>query len=117
MNRVAAKITQKVGVFLEYYDLDPRACQQEAEHHSGRASADDAAASLELRLDFSTHRFSKDKKDRCRFGLSGTTVFGNVAPTHPPYMSGGHLPPRLLALYTEILPLYADITEVVGHFP
>ncbi|HET6176159.1 MAG TPA: hypothetical protein VFE61_04445 [Candidatus Sulfotelmatobacter sp.] len=34
-----------------------------------------------------------------------------------PDMSGGHLPPAPLALYTEILPWFADVTKVRQDFP
>ena len=42
MNRVAAKVAQKIRVLLEHDDFDARARQQKAEHHSRRPTAGDA---------------------------------------------------------------------------
>jgi hypothetical protein len=44
MDRVAAKIAQEVGMFLEHDDVNAGARQQEPEHHAGRPAARDAAA-------------------------------------------------------------------------
>src|SRR5712692_8123443 len=46
MNCVAAKVAQKIRVLLKHDDLDARTRQQKPEHHSGRATAHDATASL-----------------------------------------------------------------------
>ena len=47
MNRVAAEVTQEVGVLLQHGDLDARPCEQEAQHHArGPAADDDAAGAL-----------------------------------------------------------------------
>jgi hypothetical protein len=46
MNRITAKVAQKIGVLLKHRDLDARAREQKAEHHSGRPSAYDAAPGL-----------------------------------------------------------------------
>ena len=43
MNRVAAKITEKILVLLHHDDVDAGARQQEATHHAGRATARDRA--------------------------------------------------------------------------
>src|SRR5205823_545364 len=42
MNRVTTKIAQKIGVLLKHDDIHTRACEQKAEHHSGRPAARDA---------------------------------------------------------------------------
>jgi hypothetical protein len=47
MDGVAAEIAEEVGVLLEHHHLDPGAGEQEAEHHSRRAAAGDAAGGLE----------------------------------------------------------------------
>src|SRR5262249_52714379 len=43
MDRVAAKVSQEIGVLFEHDDINAHARQQEAQHHAGRASADYAA--------------------------------------------------------------------------
>ena len=43
MNRVAAKIAEKIGVFLQHHDIDAGARQQKSQHHSGGAAAGNAA--------------------------------------------------------------------------
>ena len=48
MDGVAAKVAQEVGVLLEHDDVDAGAREQEAEHHAGRAAADDAATGRDL---------------------------------------------------------------------
>jgi hypothetical protein len=48
MDGVAAKVAQEVGVLLEHHHVHAGACEQEAEHHAGRATANDAAASGNL---------------------------------------------------------------------
>jgi hypothetical protein len=52
MNGIAAKVAQKIGVLLEYDDLHARSSQQKAEHHSGWATAHDAAVGLKSRHGF-----------------------------------------------------------------
>ena len=44
MDRVAAKIAQEIGMFLQHDHIDAGARQQKPEHHPGRSAADDAAA-------------------------------------------------------------------------
>ncbi len=49
VDRVAAKIAEEVGVFLQHRNVDARAREQEAEHHAGRAATrDDAAGARSL---------------------------------------------------------------------
>ena len=48
MNRVTAKIAQKVGVLLKHDDIHTRACEQKAEHHSGRSAAGNATTRRHL---------------------------------------------------------------------
>ena len=43
---VAAKIAEEVGMFFENDDLDPGACEQEAQHNAGGATSCDAAGGL-----------------------------------------------------------------------
>jgi hypothetical protein len=43
MDRVAAEVAQEVRVLLQDHDMDAHARQQEAEHHAGRPTANDAA--------------------------------------------------------------------------
>jgi hypothetical protein len=68
MDGVATKIAQKVGVFFEDNNIYTRASQQEAEHHSSRATADDAASRIDSYVDW--------------FHFAS-----------PPYMYGGYLGP------------------------
>ena len=44
MDRVPAKVAEEVGVLLEDDHVDGGPGQEEAEHHPGRAAADDTAA-------------------------------------------------------------------------
>jgi hypothetical protein len=44
MNGVAAKIAQKIAVFLEHDDVDAGPCEQIAQHRAGRSAPGDAAA-------------------------------------------------------------------------
>ena len=44
MDRVAAKITQKLRMFLEDDRIDAGAGQKKPQHHPGRSAADDAAS-------------------------------------------------------------------------
>ena len=43
MHRIAAKIAEKIGVFLQHHDIDAGARQQKSQHHSGGAAAGNAA--------------------------------------------------------------------------
>ena len=43
MDRVAAKVAEEIGVFLENDDVDAGPCQEKAEHHAGRAAAGNTA--------------------------------------------------------------------------
>src|ERR1700693_1803239 len=47
MDRVAAKIAQKIRVFFENDRIDAGAGKEKPEHHPGRSAADDAAAAGE----------------------------------------------------------------------
>ena len=47
MHGVAAEITEEIGVLLQHHDLDAGAAKQIAEHHAGRAAADDATADID----------------------------------------------------------------------
>jgi hypothetical protein len=47
MDRIAAKVAQKIGVLFQHDYIYSGARQQKAEHHSGRPSADDAALGLD----------------------------------------------------------------------
>ena len=49
MDRVAAEVAQEVTVLFQHHDLDPRARQQEAQHHAGGPAAHDAALGLQDR--------------------------------------------------------------------
>src|SRR5437870_1207473 len=46
MNRVTAKVAQKIRVFLQDYDVDPGARQQKPKHHSRRPTPGNAASSV-----------------------------------------------------------------------
>ena len=46
MDRVAAKVAQKIGVFFEDHDIDACAGQQETHHHPCRTTAGDTATGL-----------------------------------------------------------------------
>src|SRR5437762_3125129 len=48
MNRVAAKVAQKICVLLEHDDFYARTRQQEAQHHPRRATTGDAASCVHL---------------------------------------------------------------------
>src|SRR5580704_8216147 len=47
MDRVAAKIAQKIPMFFENDRIDAGAGKEKPEHHPGRSTADDAAAAGE----------------------------------------------------------------------
>src|SRR6266576_5085143 len=49
MNRIAAKVSEKVTVLLQDYDFHAGSCQQEAQHHSRWATASDTAAHVQFR--------------------------------------------------------------------
>src|SRR5450759_3719767 len=44
MNRIAAKVAQKVAMFLEHRHVDPVAREKIAKHHAGGAAADHTAS-------------------------------------------------------------------------
>jgi hypothetical protein len=48
VHSVAAKVTQKIGVFFQHHDLNAGARQKEAEHHSGRTAAGNTALRVTL---------------------------------------------------------------------
>jgi hypothetical protein len=48
MNRVAAKIAQKVRVLFEHDNFDSGASQQKSQDHAGGPAANDAAAGCQL---------------------------------------------------------------------
>ena len=50
MDRVAAEIAKKILMLFQHRHVDAGAGQQEAEHHSGRAPADDTALLFERRI-------------------------------------------------------------------
>src|SRR5258707_1039416 len=49
VNRIAAKVAQKIGMLLKHDDLDARARQQKSKHHARRPTAHDATASIHFR--------------------------------------------------------------------
>src|SRR6266478_8898641 len=50
MNRIAAKVAKEISMLLEHDHRDARARQQKPEHHSGRATAGNAAARAYLSI-------------------------------------------------------------------
>jgi len=46
MDRVAAKVAQKISMLLEHHDIHAGARQKKTEHHSRRAAAGDATAGV-----------------------------------------------------------------------
>ena len=48
MNRVAPEIAQEIGVLFQHKDLHAGAREKEAEHHSGRAAANDDTMCLQF---------------------------------------------------------------------
>lgn len=57
MNRIAAKIAEKVSVFFKDENMDASSSEQEAEDHSGRAAADNTAICLQSgRISLIRHR-------------------------------------------------------------
>ncbi len=48
MNRISAKVAQKVGVLLEEHGRNAGAREEQCCHHSRRSAADDAAAGAKL---------------------------------------------------------------------
>ena len=50
MDRIAAKVAQKIAVLLEQDDAHAGARQQHRRHHPGRTTADDAALRLRSSL-------------------------------------------------------------------
>ena len=53
VDRVAAEVTEEIGVLLEHGDLDAAACQQVTQHHACGAAACDTAGCVQ---DFGFHR-------------------------------------------------------------
>jgi hypothetical protein len=53
VNRVAAKISKKIGVFFEDQNIHASAGQKIRKHHAGRAATDDAATGV-----YSLHAYS-----------------------------------------------------------
>jgi hypothetical protein len=53
VNRVAAKIAKKIGVFFEDQNIHASAGQKIRKHHAGRAGTDDAATDV-----YSLHAYS-----------------------------------------------------------
>jgi hypothetical protein len=49
VNRVAAKVAQKIGVLFEQHRVDAGARKEQRRHHSRRTAADDAAAGTYFR--------------------------------------------------------------------
>src|SRR5215472_18861864 len=48
VDRIAAEITQEIGMFLEDENRNPSPCQQKSQHHAGGAATRDAAADRNL---------------------------------------------------------------------
>jgi hypothetical protein len=48
MNRIAPEIAKKIRVLLQYENLNAAPREEQAQHHSRRPSADDAAGCSEL---------------------------------------------------------------------
>src|SRR5690349_14717349 len=61
MHGISAKIAQEIGMLFENGDWDTSARQQEAEHHPGRTSADNAAGGFHRRHGLSLRSLNKDK--------------------------------------------------------
>ena len=59
MHGVAAKIPEEVGVFLQHQRVDAGAAEQIAQHHAGRAAADDAASGVDRALEWSLRRSAR----------------------------------------------------------
>jgi NitT/TauT family transport system substrate-binding protein len=52
IDRIAAEVAEKIGMLLEYDDVDARARRQKAEHHPGGSAAGDDAAGQDRRSRF-----------------------------------------------------------------
>jgi hypothetical protein len=59
MHGIAAKIPEEVSVFLQHQRVDAGAAEQIAEHHAGRAAADDAASGVDRALEWSLRRSAR----------------------------------------------------------
>jgi hypothetical protein len=46
MDRIPAKITQKIGVLFEHEYIDAHTREKKPQHHAGRATSGNAAASV-----------------------------------------------------------------------
>jgi hypothetical protein len=44
MNRVAAEVAQKIGMFFKNDNVNTCSCEQKSQHHTGGSAASDAAA-------------------------------------------------------------------------
>jgi hypothetical protein len=44
MNRIAAKVAQEIGMFLQHDDIDAGARKQKSKHHARWTASGDAAA-------------------------------------------------------------------------
>src|SRR5437773_10038062 len=89
VDRVAAKVSQEVRVFLEDDDADAGAGQQQSEHHAGRPTAGDAA----LRRGWiARHRHARISRRIGTAGASGSTTPVTGATIQPPALvDEGHL--------------------------
>jgi hypothetical protein len=64
MNRVAAKIAQKIGVLFQNKNFHARAGEQKTEHHAGWPAPDNATAGLHF-FDGGSLRHLKTKRNSC----------------------------------------------------
>src|SRR5438132_7300356 len=51
MDRVTAKVAQKIFMLFEHDDIDACTCQQKAKHHARRTAAGDATSGNDLHLE------------------------------------------------------------------
>ncbi len=115
MNGVATEIAQEIGMLLKHHDFHAEAGQQKAQHHAGGPSANDATSGLQS----GCHGAGR----LCRhYYIDGGVEAPCITSLRQGLsflsdMSGGHLPPAPLVLYTKILPPDADITEAGENFP
>jgi hypothetical protein len=58
MNCVPAEISKKIGVFLEYQNVDIRAGQQKTKYHPGGTATDHTTTRFDL-----IHRFERRSRD------------------------------------------------------
>ena len=90
MDRVAAEVTQEIGVFFQDQDLDPGARQQKPQHHAGGAAAGDdyASHSVYERAAFTRSGLSGARRNRTPVALKKalatapgmTRIVGSPAP-------------------------------------